>query len=120
MRPFNPKRDFAVAMLHAERLTRLLADELIAEVLLEQVRRHPQRRAALERHLERAEPRVRALHDEITTTGRRLLARLAGEESMPVPAQESAPEATVHPIADGEPSNSRPADAPPPPQAIAG
>jgi alkylation response protein AidB-like acyl-CoA dehydrogenase len=121
MRPFNPKRDFAAAMLHAERLTRLLADELIAEVLLEQAGRHPQRRAVLERHLERAEPRVRALHDEITTTGRRLLARLAGQETAAerAPVQESAP-VSVHPIADGEAASARPAEATPPPQAIAG
>ena len=43
---WNPKRDFRLAMLHAERLTRLLADELIAEVLLEQAQKHPERRAA--------------------------------------------------------------------------
>ena len=74
---WDPKRDFALAMLHAERLTRLLADELIAEVLLEQSRRFPERRELLERFLDRAEPRARALHDEITTTGHRLLATLA-------------------------------------------
>ena len=78
---WNPKRDFAYAMLHAERLIRLLADELIAEVLLAQAQRHPVRRAALERHLERAEPRVRFLHDEITSTGQRLLDILAGTAS---------------------------------------
>ncbi len=65
-------------MLHAERLTRLLADEMIAEVLLAQARRHPARRYALERHLERAEPRARFLNDEITSTGQRLLDILAG------------------------------------------
>jgi alkylation response protein AidB-like acyl-CoA dehydrogenase len=73
---WDPKRDFALALLHAERLTRLLADELIAEVLLEQARRFPERRELLERWLERAEPRCRALHTEITTTGARLLATL--------------------------------------------
>ena len=78
---WNPRRDFAYAMLHAERLIRLLADELIAEVLLAQARRHPARRPALERHLERAEPRVRFLHDEITSTGQRLLDLLAGAAS---------------------------------------
>jgi alkylation response protein AidB-like acyl-CoA dehydrogenase len=73
----DPKRDFAHALLHAERLTRILADEQIAEVLLAQARRHPQRREWLERYLDRAEPRARALADEIATTGTRLLARLA-------------------------------------------
>ena len=63
-----PRRDFSLAMLHAERLTRLLADEQIAEVLLEQAEQAPTtRRSLLERYLERAEPRARFLHAEITT-----------------------------------------------------
>ena len=77
-RQWDPKRDFALAMLHAERLIRLLADEAVAELLLEQAATHPDRRDVLDRWLDRAEPRARALHDEITTTGERLLARLAG------------------------------------------
>ncbi len=95
--PLDPRRDFSLALLHAERLTRVLADELIAEVLLEQSQRHPDRRPWLERHLERAEPRVRFLHDEITTTGARLLSRLAPAsadtpETPPVPVQKEAAE----------------------------
>src|SRR5690606_33965643 len=38
---WDPKRDFAFAMLHAERLTRLLADELVCETLLAQAKKHP-------------------------------------------------------------------------------
>ena len=57
---WDPKRDFALAMLHAERLTRLLADEAIAELLLEQAKAHPERRELLERWLDRAELRGRA------------------------------------------------------------
>jgi hypothetical protein len=83
---WNPKRDFSYALLHAERLTRILADEAIAEVLLAQSRRHPERRPWLERYLERAEPRVRFLLDEITTTGKRLVADLAA----PLPSHEAA------------------------------
>jgi hypothetical protein len=90
-RNWNPKRDFASAMLHAERLTRLLADELIAEVLLEQTQRHPHRRSWLERHLDRAEPRARALHDEITTTGSRVLAKL-GHPPAAVTPEPASPE----------------------------
>lgn len=74
---WDPKRDFALAMLHAERLTRLLADEAIAQILLAQAERHPERRELLERWLDRAELRDRALHEEITTTGEKLLARLS-------------------------------------------
>jgi len=73
----DPKREFSYAMLHAERLTRLLADEAICDVLLAHARKHDHRRALLERYLERAEPRCRFLHDEITTTGERLLRALA-------------------------------------------
>ena len=78
LKDWNPKRDFAYAMLHAERLCKLLTDELVCELLLEQAQKHPERRDVLERYLERAEPRVRYLHDEITTTGQRLLRALAG------------------------------------------
>jgi len=78
---WNPKRDFAAAMLHAERLTRLLADEAICEILLEQAKKHSERKEVLERYLERAEPRARYLHDEITHTGSRLLASLAGSHA---------------------------------------
>jgi hypothetical protein len=83
---WNPKRDFSYALLHAERLTRLLADEAIAEALLAQARRHPERRVWLERYLERAEPRARFLLDEITTTGKRLVSDLA----TPAPSHEAA------------------------------
>ncbi len=73
---WDPKRDFALAMLHAERLTHLMADEAIVEVLLAQAQAHPDRRELLERYLDRAEPRARALHHEITTTGSRILSSL--------------------------------------------
>jgi hypothetical protein len=76
LKNWNPKRDFAYAMLHAERLTRLLADEVIAELFLEQAKKDPARRAIAERWVERAEPRCRYLLDEITSTGNRLLATL--------------------------------------------
>lgn len=77
MHDWNPKRDFAWAMLHAERLTRLLTDVQIAEILLAQAQKHPERRELCKRWLDRAEPRDRFLLDEITTTGRRLLGDLA-------------------------------------------
>ena len=81
---WDPKRDFALAMLHAERLTRILADEAICEILLEQAKAHPERRELLERWLDRCELRDRALLEEITTTGGRILASLstdAGERA---------------------------------------
>jgi hypothetical protein len=76
---WDPKRDFAYAMLHAERLIQLLGETTIAELLFEQAQKHPERAEILERHLERAEPKARYLHDQITTTGERLLQRLSPE-----------------------------------------
>jgi alkylation response protein AidB-like acyl-CoA dehydrogenase len=81
---WDPKRDFAHAMLHAERLTRILADVAVAEILHEQAKRHEERRDVLERWLDRAEPRARFLHDEITTTGDRLITMLRGQADAPL------------------------------------
>ncbi len=74
---WDPKHDFALAMLHAERLISLSADAAVAETLLEQVARDPARAEILERWLERAEPRSRWRFDELVHTGPRLLAQLA-------------------------------------------
>ncbi|HZU82488.1 MAG TPA: acyl-CoA dehydrogenase family protein, partial [Polyangiaceae bacterium] len=74
---WDVRRDFALALLHAERLTCVLAHEAIADVLWAQSLAHPQRRDVLVRWLDRAEPRVHALHREITTTGERVLSSLA-------------------------------------------
>lgn len=77
LKNWDPKRDFSYAMLHAEHLTKLMADVAIAEVLLEQAQQHPERIEVLERWLERAEPRARHQHDLIVSTGQGLLDRLA-------------------------------------------
>jgi alkylation response protein AidB-like acyl-CoA dehydrogenase len=74
---WDPKRDFALAMLHAERLIRVLSDEAIAEILWDQSQAFSERRELLERWIERAEPRVEMLCREITTTGQRLLGSLS-------------------------------------------
>jgi hypothetical protein len=102
---WDPRTDFACAKLHAERLTRLLADEQIAEILLAQAGRHPERRAVLERYLERAEPRARWLHEEITSTGQRLLNRLSGR------TRDEEGDAHANGIDGGEPSEEARAEA---------
>lgn len=76
---WDTRTDFAPALLHAERLTRMLADAAIADALLAQVRIDPARGAILERHLERSEPRARYLLDVIKSTGDRLLRELADD-----------------------------------------
>ena len=87
LKSWDPKRDFAFAMLHAERLLRLLADAAICEVLLTQAKKDPERRELLLRYLDRAECRARFLHDEITTTGQRVLEQLSnGKENESVRA----------------------------------
>jgi 3-(methylthio)propanoyl-CoA dehydrogenase len=78
LRDWDPKKDFALAMLHAERLTGLLANAAVAQALWAQTQRFPERRPILERWLERAEPDSRTLLDRIETTGTRLLDVLAG------------------------------------------
>lgn len=80
---WDPKRDFAYGLLHAERLTRILADVAICEILLEQASAHPERADVLERFLVRAEPRCRFLYDEISSTGSRILAELHPESEHP-------------------------------------
>jgi len=76
-RNWDPKRDFAHAMLHAERLIKLLVDQQITEILWTQASRFPERRELLEKYVDRAEPRARFLYEEITTTGDRLIGQLA-------------------------------------------
>ena len=78
---WDPKRDFALAMLHAERLTRIITDATVAELFLTQAKAHPEREEILERWLHRAELRTRSLYEEITTTGDRILANLASMEA---------------------------------------
>ncbi len=78
---WDPKRDFALAMLHAERLVVILTDVAVAEVLLEQARDYPERGEVLERWLERAESRSRRMVYEITHTGSRLLSSLGADET---------------------------------------
>ncbi len=80
MTGWDPKKDFALAMLHAERLIQILIDVAIARELHEQASHFPERRELLLAWLERAEPRCRYLQDVITTTGLRLLGDLADSE----------------------------------------
>ena len=90
MQDFDPKRDFALAMLHAERLLKILTDVAVAEILLDQAQTFPERQEVLHRWLERAEPRCRYWHDEITTTGLRLLKTLREDEAEAVESEQAA------------------------------
>ncbi len=77
MKHWDPKNDFSYALLHAERLTRMLADDAICRVLYRQSRNDPERGDLLSRYLERAEARCNYELDRIKNTGERLLQTLA-------------------------------------------
>jgi 3-(methylthio)propanoyl-CoA dehydrogenase len=77
---WDQRRDFAPALLHAERLTVLLTDATIADLLATQSARFPERRIHLQRHLERSEGRARQAVHEIRHNGKLLLRRLAASE----------------------------------------
>jgi hypothetical protein len=70
---WDAKKDFSPALLHAERLTLLLTDAAISELLLEQANRFPERRELLECFLEKAISRAEYNSTLIATTGDRLL-----------------------------------------------
>jgi hypothetical protein len=78
---WDPKRDFAWGLLHAEHLARILADVAIAEALYRQAERFPERRELAERWVELVEPRCRFNWDKIHSTGERLLGRLQQEQN---------------------------------------
>lgn len=74
---WDPKRDFALAMLHADRLSSMLLDGVVASLLWEQQQQDSERRELLARWLEAAEPRSRYNAERISRTGSRLLQKLA-------------------------------------------
>jgi alkylation response protein AidB-like acyl-CoA dehydrogenase len=78
---WDAKSDFAPALLHAENLCWLLADAATAEELWQQASAHDERRAVLERFLERAEARGNDRMYRIQHTGDRLLAKLADDQN---------------------------------------
>ena len=86
---WDPKTDFAYAMLHSERLIKILADTMVCELLFKQSQKDHGRRAALERYLERCEPRCRGLLDEMQSTGERLLKTLQTAERTQAPADRA-------------------------------
>ncbi len=80
LKKWDAKRDFSFGLLHAERLSRILSDVAVAEILVRQSHQFPERRDIAERWLERAEPRVRYNWDCIARTGDKFLERLKENE----------------------------------------
>ena len=88
---WDAKVDFAPGLLHAERLTKILADVAMARVLVKYANRHgkefPQRLVEAERFMKRSELRCRYWLSEIEEHGADLLADLASlEPSVPAKA----------------------------------
>ncbi|MEC7751854.1 MAG: acyl-CoA dehydrogenase family protein [Myxococcota bacterium] len=81
MKHWDPKSDFAPALLQAENLSALLVDRVILDLLARQAQDFPDRQDVLERYLERAEPRSRYLHEKIRRGGRRLLDQLTEQQA---------------------------------------
>ncbi len=77
---WDPKVDFAPGMLHAERLTKILAEVTIARILVKYAIKYPDRRKDAERFLKRADLRCRHWLAEIEEHGTELLADLAAVE----------------------------------------
>jgi len=76
LKNWDPKRDFRLAMLHAERLARLLTHAAVVEILEDQAKRHPERRDVLARYLSRAELAARHDAETIHAYGDRILEAL--------------------------------------------
>jgi len=74
---WDPKLDFAPGLLHAERLTKILADVSIARILVKYGMRFPERRIYAEKFMRRSELRCRHWLAEIEEHGDELLAELA-------------------------------------------
>ncbi len=77
---WDPKVDFAPGMLHAERLTKILAEVTIARIMVKYAIKFPERRRDAERFLRRADLRCRFWLSEIEEHGTELLADLAAIE----------------------------------------
>lgn len=69
LREWDAKADFAQGLLHAERLTRMLADVAIAKILVKQALRFPERKKLAERFVVRMSLRVDATAREIEVLG---------------------------------------------------
>lgn len=74
---WDPKKDFAPALLHAERLTKIIIDKTICKILLDQAKRHLEREELFLKYLEKSELRVDFHYKEILYLGDRILKELA-------------------------------------------
>ena len=81
---WDPKLDFAPGLLHAERLTKILAEVAVARILVKYAVKYPERRADAEKFMRRADTKCRYWLSEIEEHGDELLAELAGKAAADV------------------------------------
>lgn len=79
---WDVKKDFAPALLHAERFTLILCDVAIAEILFDHAKRFPERADVFERFVERSIPRTQYWLGLIENTGDRILETLADQATL--------------------------------------
>ncbi|HEY3448515.1 MAG TPA: acyl-CoA dehydrogenase family protein [Myxococcales bacterium] len=77
LRSWDPKADFSHGLLHAERLTRMLADAAIAKVLAKQAHKFPERKKLADRFIRQAILRSEALAREIDQADNSVLEAIA-------------------------------------------
>lgn len=80
LREWDVKADFSHGLLHAERLTRMLADVAMAKILASQAQRFPERRPIAERFVRKMLLRVEATSREIDAGGEEVLEAIAEEK----------------------------------------
>jgi hypothetical protein len=81
MRHWDARADFSHGLLHAERLTWMLADVAMGKVLLKQADRFPERRDLASRFIRRMVLRAEATAREIAESDDAVFQRIAGEQS---------------------------------------
>jgi len=81
MRKWDARADFSHGLLHAERLTRLLADVAIGKILLKQAQHFPERRGLAERFVHRMVLRAEATAREIHESDRAVFDRIASDQT---------------------------------------
>ena len=82
LRNWDVKADFAHALLHAERLTRMLGDVAIAKALARQAERFPHRKDLAEAFLHRAMLRLESTAREIETDDGRVFQAIAAKQDV--------------------------------------
>jgi hypothetical protein len=81
LRHWDARADFSHGLLHAERLTRLLADVAIGKTLLKQADRYPERRALAGRFIRRMVLRAEATAREIHESDDAVFERISSEHA---------------------------------------